>query len=73
MYAKFVLVLEKQNTEKEIATVVVKREQKAMNRSVKAVTNTIHLSQKELQKAACCNLSESFETNPSIDVNFQMR
>ncbi|WP_396187980.1 TonB-dependent receptor domain-containing protein [Flavobacterium sp.] len=66
----FVLVLEKQNTEKEIATVVVKREQKAMNRSVKAVTNTIHLSQKELQKAACCNLSESFETNPSIDVNF---
>ena len=21
-------------------------------------------------KAACCNLSESFETNPSIDVNF---
>ena len=24
----------------------------------------------ELLKAACCNLSESFETNPSIDVNF---
>jgi outer membrane receptor for ferrienterochelin and colicins len=23
--------------------------------------------EKELQKAACCNLSESFETNPSID------
>ena len=21
-------------------------------------------------KAACCNLSESFETNPSIDVNY---
>jgi outer membrane receptor for ferrienterochelin and colicins len=25
---------------------------------------------KELAKAACCNLSESFETNPSVDVSF---
>ncbi|MDQ3072871.1 MAG: TonB-dependent receptor, partial [Bacteroidota bacterium] len=24
----------------------------------------------ELQRAACCNLSESFETNPTVDVNF---
>ena len=28
------------------------------------------LSDRSLMKAACCNLSESFETNPSIDVNF---
>jgi len=28
------------------------------------------ISEKELQKAACCNLSESFETNPSVDVSF---
>jgi outer membrane receptor for ferrienterochelin and colicins len=28
------------------------------------------VSSKELLKAACCNLAESFETNPSIDVNF---
>jgi outer membrane receptor for ferrienterochelin and colicin len=28
------------------------------------------MTQKELTKAACCNLSESFETNPSIDVSF---
>ncbi len=27
------------------------------------------ITQKELLKAACCNLSESFETNPSIDVS----
>jgi outer membrane receptor for ferrienterochelin and colicins len=26
-----------------------------------------NIGEKELQKAACCNLSESFETNPSID------
>ncbi|MEO9968186.1 MAG: TonB-dependent receptor [Reichenbachiella sp.] len=29
-----------------------------------------HISEKELLKAACCNLSESFETNPSVDVSF---
>lgn len=28
------------------------------------------IGQRELKKAACCNLSESFETNPSVDVNF---
>jgi outer membrane receptor for ferrienterochelin and colicins len=28
------------------------------------------LGQRELAKAACCNLSESFETNPSVDVNY---
>ena len=29
-----------------------------------------NISEGELQKAACCNLSESFQTNPSIDVGF---
>ena len=28
------------------------------------------INERSLMKAACCNLSESFETNPSIDVNF---
>jgi outer membrane receptor for ferrienterochelin and colicins len=28
------------------------------------------ITRKELQKAACCNLSESFETNASVDVSF---
>jgi outer membrane receptor for ferrienterochelin and colicins len=32
--------------------------------------NTIVMLEKELFKAACCNLSESFETNPSVDVAF---
>ncbi|MCF8306660.1 MAG: TonB-dependent receptor [Ignavibacteriales bacterium] len=32
--------------------------------------NTSKVTTKELQKAACCNLSESFETNPSVDVSF---
>ncbi len=28
------------------------------------------ITSKELLKAACCNLSESFETNPSVDVSY---
>ena len=34
---------------------------------------TLHIEQMnegELRKAACCNISESFETNASVDVNF---
>jgi len=29
-----------------------------------------NIGKKELLKAACCNLAESFETNPSVDVSF---
>ncbi len=35
--------------------------------------NPIHserIGEAELHKAACCNLAESFETNPSVDVSF---
>ncbi len=35
-----------------------------------SVENKSVMTQKELKKAACCTLSESFETNPSIDVSF---
>ena len=39
---------------------------------VKANTigNTELISSKELLRAACCNLGESFTTNPSVDVNY---
>lgn len=32
--------------------------------------NTMQMDEGELFKAACCNLSESFETNPAVDVSF---
>ena len=32
--------------------------------------NVVVMNEKELFKAACCNLSESFETNPAVDVAF---
>lgn len=31
---------------------------------------TFNIDSKELLKAACCNLSESFETNATVDVNY---
>ncbi|WP_115462126.1 TonB-dependent receptor [Winogradskyella aurantiaca] len=48
---------------------VTSRKQSTMKSYLKA-ENTFTVSSEELLKAACCNLSESFETNPSIDVNF---
>ncbi|MBJ6367002.1 TonB-dependent receptor [Snuella sedimenti] len=32
--------------------------------------NLVTMNSEELLKSACCNLCESFETNPSIDVNY---
>lgn len=51
------------------AVTVTSRKQTTAKSYLKA-TNTFIVSSDELLKAACCNLSESFETNPSIDVNF---
>ncbi|MEH6537868.1 MAG: TonB-dependent receptor [Psychroserpens sp.] len=42
----------------------------ATRKSYLSSQNITTVSSAELLKAACCNLSESFETNPSIDVNF---
>ena len=43
---------------------------KSSAKSLLKVNNVEWVSGAELQKAACCNLSESFETNPSVDVSF---
>ncbi len=50
--------------------VTVKGKRKATAKSYLQAQNILTVSSDELLKAACCNLSESFETNPSIDVNF---
>ncbi|APY07820.1 TonB-dependent receptor [Winogradskyella sp. J14-2] len=54
----------------ELDAVTVTVRKQATSRSFLKATNTMTVSSEELLKAACCNLSESFETNPSIDVNF---
>jgi len=56
-----------QDTLKEIK---VQAKRKGIQKSYTVTGNTSLITSKELLKAACCNLAESFETNPSIDVNF---
>ena len=43
---------------------------KSSSVSLLSSANILNISSEELLKAACCNLAESFETTPSIDVNF---
>lgn len=50
--------------------IVVTEERKATSIDRLNTIKTNVMSERELFKAACCNLSESFETNPSIDVNY---
>lgn len=50
--------------------VMIQNVRKSLQKSYLQTANISTMSSKELLKAACCNLSESFETNPSIDVNF---
>ena len=53
-----------------LKTVTVEASRKGLKKSISGTANTTVVTSKELLKAACCNLAESFETNPSIDVNF---
>lgn len=55
------------DTLKEVKVQTVR---KSLKKSYTGTANTTILTSKELLKAACCNLAESFETNPSVDVNF---
>ncbi|MGE0088015.1 MAG: TonB-dependent receptor [Bacteroidales bacterium] len=54
----------------ELDEVTVVHRRKSTEISMLASVKVEILSEKELQKAACCNLSESFETSPSVDVSF---
>ncbi|WP_405412758.1 TonB-dependent receptor [Maribacter sp. Asnod1-A12] len=53
----------------ELDEVVVQQERDAIQKTYFSPQNVITVNSAELLKAACCNLAESFETNPAIDVN----
>jgi len=57
-------------SQENLNEVKVQTKRKGIQKSYTLTGNTTLVTQKELLKAACCNLAESFETNPSIDVNF---
>ncbi len=56
--------------QEDLNEVKIVKKQKGIKKSYSVTGNISTLTSKELAKAACCNLAESFETNPSIDVNF---
>lgn len=49
--------------------VIVEKQVAPLQKSLFKVQNVVSVDSREMLKAACCNLSESFETNPSVDVN----
>ncbi|MBP7174304.1 MAG: TonB-dependent receptor [Cloacibacterium sp.] len=55
---------------KEIKSVNINVEKQATALNKKEAGLTFNIHSKELLKAACCNLSESFETNATVDVSF---
>ncbi|MFV5698536.1 TonB-dependent receptor plug domain-containing protein [Flavobacterium sp. ZT3R17] len=57
-------------SQEKLDEVKVIKKQKGIQKSFTVTGNTTLITSKELLKAACCNLAESFETNPSIDVSF---
>ena len=56
--------------ETNLDEVTINYNKKTSKVSFLGTQNITTLSSDELLKAACCNLAESFETTPSIDVNF---
>lgn len=57
-------------TDKKLGEVVVSTRLRSTYLSTLNPIRTQVMTEKELFKAACCNLSESFETNPSVDVSY---
>lgn len=62
--------LEKTPVDKLIEGVTLTKYQAATAIDSKSAGLTFNIGEKELLKAACCNLSESFETNATVDVSF---
>jgi outer membrane receptor for ferrienterochelin and colicins len=58
------------NQNSELDEVTIKARKKAIEVSFLSPIKMRKISQRELTKAACCNLSESFETNPAVDVTY---
>ena len=61
---------EKSEKEKTIEGVNLTKVQDATALNKKEAGLVFNINSKELLKAACCNLSESFETNATVDVSF---
>ncbi|MDB5193848.1 MAG: TonB-dependent receptor [Segetibacter sp.] len=54
----------------KLKAITVSGSRASMSVNTASAIRSYDITPKELMKAACCNLSESFETNPSVDVSF---
>ncbi len=63
-------IILKNSSTTNLNAVVVKARSQTTYVSTINPFNTLNIGSRELTKAACCNLSESFETSPSVDVNY---
>ncbi|WP_348822756.1 TonB-dependent receptor plug domain-containing protein [Flavobacterium aestuarii] len=70
LHLLFLLVAYGSFAQDTLREIKVQSKRKALQKSYTLTANSTLVTKKELLKAACCNLAESFETNPSIDVNF---
>lgn len=69
-FAGFLPASAQEPVQDTLKTVTIQTSSNSIKKSQTSVTNVSTMTSRELLKAACCNLAESFETNPSIDVNF---
>ncbi len=65
---KFISIIKSENIELDEVN-IIHRQKSTQVSFIDPVKKQI-MGEKELTKAACCNLSESFETNPTVDVSF---
>ena len=54
----------------QLKTITIKGKPRLSYISNLGAVRSLMITSKDLLKAACCNLSESFETNPSVDVSY---
>ena len=54
----------------QLKTVEISYKKRTTEISLISTLNSEKITRDELCKAACCNLSESFETNPSVDISY---
>lgn len=54
----------------QLKEVLITSKQRSTYLAALSPVRTQIMNERELFKAACCNLSESFETNPSVDVSY---
>jgi len=68
----FVCETQAQDTTKnnKLDEVIIRKRQKSTTINMIDPIRKENIGERELLKAACCNLSESFETTPSVDVAF---